>query len=89
MSRKVIYARTHQSVYIPGAGELGNTFPTMNKSLDNLIMIVNELGLNLEFSYKGTRVEALIPSANVSAMRLAPEELAMSTSNKLEVKLVQ
>ena len=74
MSRTVLYARTQTNVYIPGVGELGNTFPSQGKTLENLHMTATELGLILSFKYKGFVKEALIPSANVSAMELAPEE---------------
>lgn len=74
MIRRVLYARTHASVYLPGVGELGNTFPSQSKTLDNLHMSVSEIGLSISFTYKGINKEGLIPSANVMAMELAPEE---------------
>lgn len=74
MSRKVIYARTHESVYMPGVGEMGNTFPPQSKTLENLVMSISELGLSLYFTYKGVVKEGLIPSANIKGMEVVPEE---------------
>ncbi len=74
MSRKVEYARTHQGVYVPDAGELGSTFPPQSKTLDNLTMHTDHLGLLLSFTYRGKHKEVIIPSANVIALVLAPEE---------------
>lgn len=73
MSRKVTYARLHQTAYIPGAGEVGNVFPPQSKTLENLEMTSTIEGLTVTFQYRGARIEALIPSANVIIMTLAPE----------------
>lgn len=74
MSRKVSYARTHQNVHVPHTGELGNVFPPQSKTLENLTMTVDSMGLTIEFTFKGLKQELLIPSANVVIMRLLPEE---------------
>lgn len=73
-NRKVIHARFHQGVYVPGAGDLGNTLPPSSKNLENLAMTIDELGLLVTFTFRGFNVEALVPSANIVIMTLAPED---------------
>lgn len=72
MGRSVTYARLHGNAYAPGVGELGNVFPSQSKTLDGLTMTTTDLGLSMEFSYKGVRHELLVPSANIVIMSLGP-----------------
>ena len=72
--RKVRYARTHQGLHVPGAGDLGNVFPPQSKTLSNLEMTIDELGLHISFEYKKLKNEILVPSANVVLASLFPEE---------------
>lgn len=74
MNRKVVYARLHAGAYVPGAGELGTTFPSQSKTLENLSMNTAELGLHISFTYRGVNKEVIIPAANVIIMELATDE---------------
>lgn len=76
MNRKVKYARLQTGMYIPGlTGELGNTLPPSNKTLDNLDMTALEASLLVSFTYKGIKKEILIPYGNVVLADLVPEEV--------------
>lgn len=81
MSRKVTYARFHQNLYVPGAGELGTVFPPNTKTLENLSMTAEKEGLYISFIYKALKTELLIPLANVSIMTLALLEEKVSTKS--------
>jgi hypothetical protein len=75
MNRKVLHASLHKtSNHVPVVGELGHTFPTQGKTLDNLHMWVSEHGLHLKYAYKGQKLETMFPLAAVSVLSLAPEE---------------
>jgi hypothetical protein len=71
--RIVTYARLHQNYYSPGVGEMKGTFPSTDKSLDNLVMETDErANLELTFTFRGLKKHILIPAANVAGMDLAP-----------------
>lgn len=74
MFRKVLYARFHQTIYSPGAGDLGNVFPPQSKTLEGLSMRSTDQGLLAAFAYKGIKNEILIPFPNIVILSLAPEE---------------
>lgn len=72
IGRKVMMARFHQGIHMPGAGELGNTLPSQTKRLD-LEMTVCEIGLLVKVLGPSFKAELLVPAANVIAMQLLPE----------------
>lgn len=80
MNKKVTYARFHQSVYVPGLGELGTVLPPQHKTLDNVTMTSTDHGLHVTSGLKGRGVEFLIPSANIVIMVLAPETTQAATN---------
>jgi hypothetical protein len=71
--RKVTYARLQTGAYVTGAGELGSVFPTPNKTLENLSMSVSDLGLEIQFKYRGIEKHLLTPLANVIVAELAKD----------------
>jgi hypothetical protein len=70
--RKVTYARLQTNAYAPGVGELKNTFPPSDKTLNDLEMWLTA-GENLEmtFSYRGVKKHLHVPAANVAMVDLA------------------
>lgn len=72
IGRKVMVARFHQGVHIPGVGELGNVLPNQTKRLD-LDMRVTEAGLLVKLLGPKFKAELLVPSANIIGMQLEPE----------------
>lgn len=70
--RKVIVARFHQSVHVPGIGELGNVLPSQGKRLE-LEMVVTDGGLLVKILGPTIKADLLVPSANVIGMQLALE----------------
>ena len=80
MKRRVIRARLHSNLFLGGsAGELGDSLPPANKTLDGLSLTALgdhgvEGGLLVEFKVRGVSISALIPSANIKHLELAPEE---------------
>ena len=73
--KKVLYARFHAGVYIPGAGDLGSVFPPQTKTLENLDMSIDADGLTIKFLYRGIKTAVLVPSANVVLASLDPNSL--------------
>lgn len=71
--KKVKVVRFHQSLYAPGAGELGNVLPPQGKTLDHLEMTYDASGLYATFSYKGIKTNILVPSANIVVMSIFEE----------------
>lgn len=74
LNRKVTYARLHQGIYVPQAGDLGAVLPPSSKTLENLHMHTDGNGLFLDFNYRGIKNSTFIPLANIIIMSLAPEE---------------
>lgn len=73
MKRMASYIRLHNNVYVPGAGELGNTFPSPGKSLEDLkITVMGADGYIVEFSFKGHHKEVHLPAAAVAVADLIP-----------------
>lgn len=81
MSRKVIYTKFHQDLFVPGLGGVGFTLPSTAKSFD-LNMFTSEHGLMLELSFRGLKFDVVVPYANVVLMQLAPEEVKPAAKNK-------
>lgn len=82
MNRRVTFARLHQNIHLPGAGELGNTLPPSSKTLNNLVMTFVDAGLVVKFSYNRINSELLIPAANVAVASLAPEEAPVEDNSR-------
>lgn len=60
-------------MHVPGVCQLDPVFPQSNKTLDSLDMSTDGSSLFIMFTYKGDKVEMLIPHGNIVGMRLAPE----------------
>ena len=72
--RKVTYIKLHQNSYAPGVGELRNTFPSSEKTLDNLEMFADQYGnVEVSFKYKGLKKNLLFTAPNIQVMDLALE----------------
>lgn len=76
ISHKVTYARLHQAPHLPNVGTMDNVFPAVGKTYDGLDMSVSDLGLRINFKYKGIESRILVPLANVVIMLLAPDTAA-------------
>lgn len=84
MNRKVLYAKLQTRAFLPGAGDLGDVFPSPNKALDNLSMVsYGADGLTVSFTYRGIKKEMWVPSSNVAFADLAPEPSPVATSIKV------
>jgi hypothetical protein len=76
MNRQVLYAKLQTGAYVVGAGDLGSTFPSQNKTLEDFNMSTDGLLLYIRFKYpKGSSKlhELAVPLANVIVMELDPE----------------
>lgn len=64
--KKVNYLRTHQSVFMPGIGELGSAVPSSTKTIPGLQMTLVTEGVLLEVdgSY------GIVPYGNISYLGL-------------------
>lgn len=82
MKRSVRLARFHQSLHLPGAGELSTTLPPQGKTLDELEMFATEMGLIAKFKFRGIKHEVLVPSANIILMALNPEPATKAEESK-------
>lgn len=76
--RKVLEANFHQAIFLRGIGELGRTLSALSTNQGtktfHVDMETDGNSLYVKIDRNGTKAEALIPSANVVAMVLAPEE---------------
>lgn len=70
--RQVVYAKTHSNIFVPGIGEMTQTLPPANKTVELKMFLTSE-GLVLDAARNGVKVEILIPHTNVALMVLAPE----------------
>ncbi len=66
MKRIIKYAKFHQSLFIPGLGELGVSLPTQVKRIPDLKMSTD--GNTLEVTANGNAL--LIPLTNVVVMHI-------------------
>jgi hypothetical protein len=76
--RKVLEANFHQAIFIRSIGELGRTLSSQSinqgtKTIE-VEMETDGVALYLKLNRNGIKAEAMVPSANVVAMVLAPEE---------------
>jgi len=70
--KKVVYARLQTNAYAPGVGEMKNTFPPSDKTLNDLEMWLTENeNLEIKFTYKGLKKYLHVPAANVAMLDLA------------------
>lgn len=67
--RTVLYALFHQSIFIPRIGHLGNSLPSVNKTLPDLKMFHTPEGVRLEI--KGRTF--VLPWPNVVTAEIGPE----------------
>ena len=78
MSRKVIYAKLHAGVFIPGVGNLADTLPPASKTLTDLTMSKQEDG-NLLISWTSLntaqRLSAEVGASNIIVLAYEPESL--------------
>lgn len=84
--RKVLEASFHQAIFIRGIGELGRVLSSQTtlqgtKTL-KVDMETDGVSLYLKIERNGIHAEALVPSANVVAMQLAPEEKTEKPAKK-------
>lgn len=80
---KVLYAKTHSNVFVPGAADLGTTIPPVGKTLVDLQMETNANdSLQVTFKYNSKTFTLLIPSAMIQVMSIAPEVKAPIKSSK-------
>lgn len=69
--RKVIFAKLHQAPYTPGTGQMKDTFPNPDKTLEDLAMYAEDNGnLDVTFKYKGQKRHFIFTAANVQVMEL-------------------
>ena len=78
MSRKVVYAKLHAGVFIPGVGNLADTLPPASKTLTDFVMYESAFG-GLILEWKNLSIaknlSASIPSANIQVIAYEPEPL--------------
>lgn len=86
MNRKVKYAKLHQAVHCPDAGQLSDVLEAGTtdkygragtKSVDGLQMVLTENFLTVKFKVSNPRyngpVEVAIPTANIAILQLFEE----------------
>jgi hypothetical protein len=83
MSNKVVYAKLHAGVFIPGVGNLADTLPPQNKTLKNLSMTKQDDG-NLQLTWEdertATKQSAEVGSSNIIVIGYAPEKIVKSNA---------
>ena len=83
MNRHVTLARFHQSIHVPGVGELGNTIPIASKAASrNWKMRTESQGLHVDVN----GIEILVPWANVVMAQLGEEIVQLSFDKKPATK---
>lgn len=78
MSRKVVYAKLHAGIFIPGVGNLADTLPPASKTLKDLSMTKQEDG-NLLITWTdlslGKYQAAEVGASNIIVIAYEPEPL--------------
>lgn len=74
--RKVSHAKFHQTVYVPGVGEIGSTLPSANKNYPGLDMATDGITLRASFRTNSGSISVEIPCANIISMVMIPEDKA-------------
>lgn len=71
---KVTYMRLHDTIYLKGPGDLGLVFPAeAGKTINDLYMVTNDIGVVLSGSRLGSRFKLLVPFANIKVACLELE----------------
>lgn len=79
MSRKVVYAKLHAGVFIPGVGNLADTLPPMNKTLKNFTMSAQASGalyLSWEDERTATNQAAEVGASNIIVLGYEPLKIS-------------
>lgn len=73
----VKFAQTNTtSNFIRGVGEIGGTFPSVNKTFD-LAMFLHPQGVLMDIGYRGVKYKVLMPFGNFKIIELGPEVEAL------------
>jgi hypothetical protein len=83
MSRKIVYAKLHTGVFIPGVGNLSDTLPPAGKTLRNFTMSTKANG-NLYLSWEDERAAtnqaAEVGVSNISIIAYEPIKLVKNNA---------
>lgn len=78
MARKVVYAKLHAGVFIPGVGNLADTLPSASKTLKDFTMTKQEDG-NLRLDWiderTATNQAAEVGASNIIVIAYEAEKL--------------
>jgi hypothetical protein len=72
-SREVVLFRAHNTIEIPGIGNLGPVMPSGTKTLIDLSMKLDEGYVFAKFSYNKVPYELAFNTAGLAYIKLAPE----------------
>lgn len=73
MAKKVLYLKTHQTIFVPGLGDLGSTLPPIAKTVPALDMEIEGEHVLIRGKSKSGLVSALLPLANVVVLTYIDE----------------
>ncbi len=68
MSKKVLFVKFHQGLFVPALGTLGDTLPSQSKTIQELFMTLEDNYLIIEGSSKGVKTKAVVPVSNIAVM---------------------
>jgi hypothetical protein len=81
--RKVVYAKLHAGIFIPGVGNLADTLPPLNKTLKNFTMSTQASG-NLYLSWEDERTAtnqaAEVGASNIIVIGYEPAKLVKNNA---------
>lgn len=84
MSRKVIYAKLHAGVFIPGVGTLSDTLPPQSKTLKAFTMTSlphGALELTWEDERTATQQTAEVGASNIIVLGYEPQKIVKKQNN--------
>lgn len=71
--REVTFLRLHNSLHIPGLGDIGSVFPPQNRTVESVVMTAVAEGVVIELKVKGSHAEILVTPGNILLAKLGPE----------------
>lgn len=70
----VTHVKLQTAMHLPKVGEMGNTLPSVTKTVEGLSMYLTAEGLYVQGSRQGKSFKSVIPYGNIVIMELGAKE---------------
>lgn len=75
MTKKIMFARFHQTLSFPGGTNFGDRVPSESKTIKDLNMSLEDGFLSVTGVLNGINLSIMVPAANIAVMTFVSEEI--------------